>query len=349
MASNAIKWQQADKNQPKADQSNLFIQKLHENGLMKKSRNTSRPAYSLHLKRSASTRDTSFKQMEFGKTNVGKTNKVIMMVGVSGAGKSTLINSMINHILGVKWTDKVRVNLFEENTNKSAAHSQTSEINVYKINHIEGFNIPFSLTVIDTPGFGHTGGREEDAKISQQIKDCFTSKWGIKHIDAIAFVVKASDIRLTPEQRYVFDSILSIFGQNIKQNIVFCFTFSELRGKPKVLQTLTDASIPCALDADGKPIYFKFNNSDISPADDEDDGEGFPEEKSHWEMRRESLEKRFEFLQHADTKSLTLTREVLKEREALENALQGLIPKIEEAVVKADLLERNKIYLEEHK
>uniref|UniRef100_A0A8C5MCH4 AIG1-type G domain-containing protein n=1 Tax=Leptobrachium leishanense TaxID=445787 RepID=A0A8C5MCH4_9ANUR len=270
---------------------------------MKKSRNTSHPAYSLHLKRSASTRDTSFKQMEFGKTNFGKTNKVIMMVGVSGAGKSTLINSMINHILGVKWTDKVRVNLFEENTNKSA-----------------GFNIPFSLTVIDTPGFGHTGGREEDAKISQQIKDCFTSKWGIKHIDAIAFVVKASDIRLTPEQRYVFDSILSIFGQNIKQNIVFCFTFSELRGKPKVLQTLTDASIPCALDADGKPIYFKFNNSDISPADDEDDGEGFPEEKSHWEMRRESLEKLFEFLQHADTKSLTLTREVLKEREALENA-----------------------------
>uniref|UniRef100_A0A8C5MIW6 AIG1-type G domain-containing protein n=1 Tax=Leptobrachium leishanense TaxID=445787 RepID=A0A8C5MIW6_9ANUR len=345
------KWTQ-DKNQQKADNAELFIQNLNGNGLMKKSRNTSRPAYSLQLKRSTSTRDTSFKKMEFGKTNVGKTNKVIMMVGVTGAGKTTLINSMINHILGVKWTDKVRVKLFEENTNKSDAHSQTSQIHVYKINHIEGFNIPFSLTVIDTPGFGHTGGREEDAKISQQIKDCFTSRWGIEHIDAIAFVVKASDIRLTPEQRYVFDSILAIFGQNIKQNIIFCITFSEPRGKPKVLQTLSDASIPCALDAYGKPIYFKFNNSDISPADDEDDGddgEGFPEEKTQWEMRRESLRKLFGFLQHADRKSLTLTREVLKEREALENALEGLIPKIKEALEKANLLEKNKIYLEAHK
>ncbi|CAL8366392.1 unnamed protein product [Boreogadus saida] len=80
--------------------------------------------------------------------------------GASGAGKSTLVNGMINYILGVTWDDTFRFKLVDEGTAKSQAHSQTSEVTVYKLNHREGFQIDYSLTIVDTPGFGDTRGIE---------------------------------------------------------------------------------------------------------------------------------------------------------------------------------------------
>ena len=40
--------------------------------------------------------------------------KIMMVVGATGKGKSTLINRMINHILGVKYTNKFRYQLVTE-------------------------------------------------------------------------------------------------------------------------------------------------------------------------------------------------------------------------------------------
>ena len=40
--------------------------------------------------------------------------KAILVVGGTGKGKSTLINRMINHILGIKYTDKFRYQFVQE-------------------------------------------------------------------------------------------------------------------------------------------------------------------------------------------------------------------------------------------
>ena len=37
---------------------------------------------------------------------------------------------------------------------RSQVDSQTSRINAYDIHHAEGFRVPYSLTIVDTPGYG---------------------------------------------------------------------------------------------------------------------------------------------------------------------------------------------------
>ncbi|CAL8366277.1 unnamed protein product [Boreogadus saida] len=85
-----------------------------------------------------------------------KKNEGVKIKGPSGnldvmdAGKSTLVNRVVNYILGVTWDDTFRFKLVDEGTAKSQAHSQTSEVTVYKLNHREGFQIDHSLTIVDT-------------------------------------------------------------------------------------------------------------------------------------------------------------------------------------------------------
>ncbi|CAH2281718.1 hypothetical protein XENTR_v90027103mg [Pelobates cultripes] len=245
-----------------------------------------------------------------------------MMIGETGSGKSTLINAMINYIMGVKSEDDVKVKLIEEKGKATA--SKTSCIHVYKINHLEGFHIPYSLTIIDTPGFAHTEGIEKDKETVQQIKDCFTSPHGINEIDAVCFVVKASDERLTPVQRYVFDAILGLFGKDIEKNIIFCVTHCD-SGIPKVLASVSELSVPCAKDIYGNAIYFEFNNSDSSLNTSE---------------AKDNI--------NLGTKSVILTREVLKEREALQIVLECLVQSIEEVMLKTHEKERIVNILKQH-
>ena len=150
-----------------------------------------------------------------------------MVLGATGAGKSTLVNGMINYILGVTWEDRFRFKLVDEDTAKSQAHSQTSEVTVYKLNHRDGFQTDYSLTIVDTPGFGDTRGIERDKMITSQLQNLFSDPLGVSEIDAICFVVQASLARLTPTQKYVFDSVLSIFGKDVAENIRIMVTFAD--------------------------------------------------------------------------------------------------------------------------
>ncbi len=144
--------------------------------------------------------------------------KVLMVLGATGAGKSTLINGMVNYIMGVEWKDNFRFKLVTEEV-KSQAHSQTSTITAYTIHRMEGSRIPYSLTIIDTPGFGDTAGLKRDNLITEQIKEFFSleGRNGISHLDAIGFVTQSALARLTHTQQYIFDSILAIFGKDVSR------------------------------------------------------------------------------------------------------------------------------------
>ncbi|XP_044225087.1 uncharacterized protein LOC122994455 [Thunnus albacares] len=281
------------------------------------------------------------KRFSFGKEST-KHNRTIMVLGATGAGKSTLINGMINYILGVEWDDSFRFKLVDEGQSKSQAHSQTSEVTAYKINHQEGFKINHSLTIVDTPGFGDTRGIERDRKIAEQLHNLFTAELGVSEIDAVCFVAQASLARLTPTQRYVFDSVLSIFGKDVAENIRILVTFADGQ-PPPVLEAINASGVPCPKTRDGLPVHFKFNNSALfadnkssaANSTDEDGEDG-------------GFDQFFTALNVIKTKSLKMTKEVLRERKQLEVSIENLQKQVKVGLAKLEEIKETSDKLKEH-
>ena len=138
-----------------------------------------------------------------------------MMVGATGSGKTTTINAMLNFIIGVEFEDQFRLQLIEEEDAEDQTKSVTKCITAYTIHHQPGFKTDYTLTIIDTPGLGNTRGINRDKEIMGQIKTFFSTEGfdGIDILDAVGFVVPSNPPRLTPTQKYIFDSVLSVFRQ----------------------------------------------------------------------------------------------------------------------------------------
>ena len=104
--------------------------------------------------------------------------------------------------------------------------------------------INFNLTIIDTPGFGDTRGLERDQQITKHIREFFQLKGhdGLDKLHAIGFVTQAPLARLTPTLKYISDSILSVFGKDIKDNIFVMSTFADV-AEPPVMGAVREADI----------------------------------------------------------------------------------------------------------
>ncbi|CAL9708230.1 unnamed protein product [Knipowitschia caucasica] len=281
-------------------------------------------------------------------------NRTILVMGATGAGKSTLIDGMINYILGVRWNDSFRFRLVREIQRGTQAQSQTSEVTVYKLNYQEGFQVKHSLTILDTPGFGDSRGIDRDQEITEQLRALFTSGSGVVDIDAVCVVVQASLARLTPTQSYIFDSVLSIFGKDIAENIRVLVTFADGQ-PPPVLAAITASKVPCPVEK-GVPVHFKFNNSALfannagsaqNPADDDDDEDGF--DLMFWNMGNKSMKRFFTALSKIQTKSLTMTTEVLSERKQLENLVENLRKQVQVGLSKLEEIRQTSQIVETHK
>ena len=284
-------------------------------------------------------RDKKIQKLDIGPKclNPAVPNKVLMTLGQTGAGKSTLINAIVNYIFDIKWESSHRVVLIPES--KGQTQSQTQWITAYTFHHVQGSNITFNLTVIDTPGFGDTQGLEKDQSLIDQIREFFSTpaQYGIDHLDGIALTVKAHDSRLTHTQRYIFHSVMSVFGKDVGANIFIMATHAD-GGKPKVLEALKEENIP-------RDKTFIFNNSSLfTPPHDVNHLS-----KMFWDMGVESIKLFLTEFSKVESKSLTLTKEVLKVRKQLEVCIQGMQQKITEGMSKISCLGQEKNVLKEHK
>ncbi|XP_003388518.1 PREDICTED: uncharacterized protein LOC100640421 [Amphimedon queenslandica] len=277
-------------------------------------------------------------KIEFG-TPVAPTipTRVLMVVGATGAGKSTLINAMVNYFLGVKWEHEFRLKLIHDEVSQNQAHSQTQIITAYTFYWKKGSPLDCNLTIIDTPGFGDTRGLERDQEITRHIQEFFEMEGsdGLDSLHGIGFVTQASLARLTPTQKYISDSILSIFGNDIKNNIFIMTTFAD-GADPPVMEAVREAKIPHA-------DFFPFNNSALFVHSSKSDFS-----KMFWDMGYASLEKFFTTFQQAGAVSLQLTREVLNERQQLEVIVNGIQPQINAGLAKIDELNQEEKMLKEN-
>ena len=282
----------------------------------------------------------------FGDCGAGCQEKTIMLVGATGSGKSTLIDGIINYITDVSWDDDFRfslVDLTDDEKNKKAnkSESQTEWITCYSIHKMDGSKIDYDLNIIDTPGFGDTRGIIRDKAIVDQIREFFTTPGdqGIAFLDAVCFVTQAPLCRLTPSQKYIFDAILAVFGQDIASNIYVLITFAD-GSDPPVRGALRAANVPFE-------DSYKFNNSALFASSENSDQASFG--NLFWKMGQESFRIFLKDLKQVESRSLQLTAEVLQIRKCLEATIQGLQPQIAEGMNQLNTIRQEKEILQKHK
>ena len=256
------------------------------------------------------------KRVEVGEKKMNGTHeKVIMNVGASGAGKTRLINTLFNQVVGVKWNDKVKLSLIDESGPEQPANqakSQTDWVTAYTIHHDDCFTIPYTITVIDTPGFGDTSGIMRDNEIPKQLHEFFSTNGcnGIDHLDAVGFVIQSSLSRLTAMQTYIYDSILGLFGKDIKDNIFLMFTFADGQ-EPPAMSSVDEASLPYQ-------NYYLFNNGGLYDTNVSVVSEAF------WNMGVRSFRNFLKDLAKTEPRTICLTKDVLKFRYRQEKILQNI-------------------------
>lgn len=217
------------------------------------------------------------------------------------------------------------------------ALSQTEWITVYKIYPMEGSRMNYTVNIIDTPGFGDTRGIEHDNKIVGQIRQLFSSSddHGVLCIDAICFIVKAPDARLTIVQKYIFSSIMSLFGKDVEKNICTLITFAD-GATPPVLASLLESKLPLG-------EKFTFNNSALFAKNESGSFQTLA--PMFWNMGCTNFEYFFKCLERLPTKSLFLTKTVLNERENLKSILSNIRPHVNFGLDKISDLTNQRAFL----
>uniref|UniRef100_A0A8C6TM89 AIG1-type G domain-containing protein n=1 Tax=Neogobius melanostomus TaxID=47308 RepID=A0A8C6TM89_9GOBI len=287
---------------------------------------------------------SELRQFTLGERRSKHPNKTVLLVGATGSGKSTLINSLVNFVMGVKFEDKVWFEVITDENKESQAQSQTTAVSVYEVFGFEGKTVPYSLTIIDTPGFGDTRGIEYDDTVTKQLKDLFSISGGVDSIDAVGLVLKATENRLDGNTAYIFNSLTSLFGKNMEQNIVALMTHSD-GFKPKdALNALKEAKVKCARDKMDNPVYFIFNNRQKEPIDSDDEENA---ERVFMDSNR-AMKKFTGFLENAMSQSVTESVEVMDKREQLTACIKNLMERVGTIEEKQKTIKTNQEMLEKY-
>ncbi|KAM3599512.1 uncharacterized protein V6R79_007185 [Siganus canaliculatus] len=299
-----------------------------------------------HLKPKKEIIGTNMTKLTVGEKDLKKTNRTVLVVGETGTGKSTLINALVNYTMGVKWEDNVWFKVVVEGgaEDGNQAESQTSDVVVYQIFGFEGQTLPYSLTIIDTPGFGDTRGLEKDVIISQRLLELFKLENGVHEINAVGLVLKSTENRLKDEMRYILDSVMSLFGKDMEKNIVALITHSDGITPGNALQALEEAKVKVAKDEEGETIHFMFNNRQTT----ERTTKNRSAMESAWDMTTEQIHQFTEFLDDAEPQSVVTAVKVLNDRIQLTACIQNLQERVEFIELKQREIKETQEMLKKH-
>jgi hypothetical protein len=150
---------------------------------------------------------------------------------------------MVNYILGVKWVSPYRFTI-------SRKDETTLSTNVYSIHSEMGFRIPYSLTIVDTPG-------KMDVGAMQQF--LLNSEMKLSSMNALSLVSKAGQMLRLDEVIFV-NSLISVFNaKNEGTHPRLIVTSYARQVPPTIVNKFQGVSL--ARDQSSQTIFYNFNNS----------------------------------------------------------------------------------------
>ncbi|XP_060083763.1 uncharacterized protein LOC132563017 [Ylistrum balloti] len=218
--------------------------------------------------------------------------KTILMIGPNEGGKSTLINGLVNHSLGVKWEDDCRFKITDDTGTPPNQRSHTKWITCYRVHPIMENN-DCVLNIIDTPSLEDgPESVENNQEVFERLRRFLSSDSHMGPscgVHAVCFVMQANPIHthgINMALHEVIESITSIFGENVLENIIPILTFADGK-RPSVLDFLQATDLK-------NHHHFVFNNSTLFPPYTEDALLG----EALWQFRSRGFD---DFLRHLQT------------------------------------------------
>ncbi len=156
-------------------------------------------------------------------------------------------------------------------------------------------------------------------------------------MDAVGFVVQSALVRLIVSQKYIFNSVLGMFGKDIGENVRFLITFSDGDQHPPVLEAVKEANLTCLMDSTGSPCHQRFNNGAIYKSQKSANNRRF---HLDWEDGIENFKSFFDDMSDMPTKSLQITKEVLCIKKHLEIQLDFMHRFINKQLMKIEELRK---------
>ncbi|XP_047481528.1 uncharacterized protein LOC125033969 [Penaeus chinensis] len=274
--------------------------------------------------------------------------KAVLLLGETGSGKTLFCNTFLNRVFGVAKEDRIRLNLKDQMdpASKNPIYSQTEYISVYLIYHQDGMPYEYNYMVIDTPGFGDTGGQDIDKVNDSCFRFYLSDETWIKHLNSVGIVWKASDLRYTEKNRKILRMMrdLLCFDTKAITDVLMTFTVSENTNALKVIE---EAGI------EYQEVFF-FNNEPIYSTCPQDD----KREKKYtiqWEEMVDSQGKFLDSLNKRKAVDLNISGRLLlnrlkynSEQESRKLGLRGKqLPRVDWNSVKVPDLSENNILLDD--